>query len=156
LIQVSANYSNPDKNEFIDDEVSMPVSWGHRQPEQTRARICIVDDDEAVADSLRTLLETFGFEVQSYGSGADFLDDDRVTKAGCLVIDQQMPGMSGLDVVERLRREGIRLPIILISGRLDTTTKERAASLGVTKIVDKPFAARRLVNLIQATLSEPN
>jgi FixJ family two-component response regulator len=134
----------------------MPVSWGHRPLEQTRERICIVDDDEAVADSLKALLETFGFGVQSYGSGVDFLADDRVSKAGCLVIDQQMPGMSGLDVVDHLQREGIRLPVILISGRLDTSTRERAASLGVTKIVDKPFAASRLVNLIQATLSEPN
>ena len=102
------------------------------------------------------MLETFGFGVQSYGSGADFLADDRVSKAGCLVIDQQMPGMSGLDVVDHLRREGIRLPVILISGRLDTSTRERAAGLGVIKIVDKPFAASRLIDLIQATLSEPN
>ncbi len=134
----------------------MPVPWGRRPLEQTRERICIVDDDEAVADSLKALLETVGFGVQSYGSGADFLADDRVSKAGCLVIDQQMPGMNGLDVVDHLRREGIRLPVILISGRLDTSTRERAARLGVTKIVDKPFAACRLVNLIQVTLSEPN
>jgi FixJ family two-component response regulator len=152
LIQVSAHYSNPDQIRAIHDEVSMPVSWERRPPE----RICIVDDDEAVADSLKALLESFGFGVQSYGSGADFLADDRVSRAGCLVIDQQMPGMSGFDVVDHLRREGIRLPVILISGRLDTSTRERAASLGVNKIVDKPFAASRLVNLIQATLSEPN
>ena len=76
----------------------MPVSWERRPPERTRERICIVDDDEAVANSLKALLETFGFGVQSYGSGADFLADNRVSRAGCLVIDQQMPGMSGLDV----------------------------------------------------------
>jgi FixJ family two-component response regulator len=155
LIQVSANYSKPNQIGATFDEVSMPVPWGRRPPEQTRERICIVDDDEAVADSLKALLETFGFGVQSYGSGADFLADDRVNRAGCLVIDQQMPDMSGLDVVDHLQREGIRLPVILISGRFDTSTRERAASLGVTKIVDKPFAASRLVN-IQATLSEPN
>jgi two-component system, LuxR family, response regulator FixJ len=133
----------------------MSVPWGRRPPEQTRERICIVDDDEAVADSLKALLETFGFGVRSYGSGADFLADDRVHKAGCLVIDQQMPGMSGLDVIDHLQREGIQLPIILISGRLDRNTRERAASLGVTRIVDKPFAPSRLVSLIQAALSEP-
>jgi FixJ family two-component response regulator len=64
--------------------------------------------------------------------------------------------MSGLDVVDHLQREGIRLPVILVSGRLDTSTRERAAGLGVTKILDKPFAASRLVNLIQAPLSEAN
>lgn len=134
----------------------MPVSCGRRPPEQKRDRICIVDDDEAVADSLKALLETFGFAVRSYGSGVDFLADDPVHKAGCLVIDQQMPGMSGLDVIDQLQREGIRLPIILISGRLDPNTRERAASLGVTKIVDKPFAAASLVSVIKATLSERN
>lgn len=134
----------------------MPVPWGRRSPEPARELICIVDDDEAVADSLKALLETFGFHVRSYGSGADFLADDRMRWAGCLVMDQQMPGMSGLDVADHLHRAGIRLPIILISGGLDTKTRERAARLGVTKIVDKPFAANRLVNLIQATLAEPN
>jgi two-component system, LuxR family, response regulator FixJ len=134
----------------------MSVPWGRRPPEQTRERICIVDDDVAVADSLKALLETFGFGVQSYGSGAEFLADDRIRGAGCLIIDQQMPGMSGLDVVGHLQREGIRLPVILISGRLDASARERAASLGVTNIVDKPFAASRLVDLIQATLLEPN
>lgn len=134
----------------------MPVPGELRPPEQIRERICIVDDDEGVADSLRVLLEAFGFGVQSYGSGADFLADDRVSRAGCLVIDQQMPGMSGLDVVNHLRREGVRLPVILISGRVNRSTRERAARLGVTKFVDKPFAANGLVNLIQATLSELN
>jgi FixJ family two-component response regulator len=156
LIQVSAHYSNSDEIGAIYDEVSMPVPWGRRSPKRTRELICIVDDDEAVADSLKALLEIFGFDVQSYGSGADFLADNRARRAGCLIMDQQMPGMSGLDVADHLHRANIRLPIILISGGLDTITRERAARLGVTKIVDKPFAANRLVSLIQVTLSEPN
>jgi FixJ family two-component response regulator len=130
----------------------MPVPSRHRASEQTHEPICIVDDDESVADSLKVLLEIFGFDVQSYRSGADFLADDRCRTAGCLVIDQHMPGMNGLDVVDCLQREGIRLPTILISGRLDANTKERAANLGVTKIIDKPFAARLLVELIRVTM----
>ena len=130
----------------------MPVPSGRRPSEQTHEPICIVDDDESVADSLRVLLEIFGFDVQSYGSGADFLADDRHRTAGCLLIDQHMPSMNGLDVVDHLQREGIRLPTILISGRLDASTRERAANLGVTQIIDKPFAARRLVELIRATM----
>ena len=130
----------------------MPVPSGHHPPEQTHETICIVDDDESVADSLKILLEIFGFDVQSYGSGADFLSDDRRRTAGCLVIDQHMPGMNGLDVVDCLQREGIRVPTILISGQLDASTRERAGNLGVTQIIDKPFAARRLVDLIRATM----
>src|ERR1700745_3094710 len=88
------------------EEVSMAVASGHRPPQQTHQPICIVDDDESVVDSLKVSLEIFGFDVQSYESGADFLADDRRRTAGCLVIDQHMPGMNGLDVVDRLRREG--------------------------------------------------
>jgi FixJ family two-component response regulator len=132
----------------------MPILWGRRPPEQTQKPICIVDDDEWVADSLKALLESFGFDVQSYSSGAEFLADNRRRTPGCLVIDEHMPGINGLDVVAQLQKEGTRLPTILISGRIDTNIRERAARLGVTKILEKPFAAGRLVELIQMTLSE--
>lgn len=131
----------------------MPVPLAtHRPPESTNKPICIVDDDEWVAESLKLLLETFGFDVRSYNSGADFLADWRHRTAGCLIIDQHMPGMTGLDVVARLQREGIRRPTILISGRLDTKTTERAAGLGVIRVVEKPFEAEGLVDLIRTAL----
>jgi ActR/RegA family two-component response regulator len=72
-------------------EVSMPIPRGHRPTEPDREPICIIDDDESVAGSLKALLETLGFEVQSYSSGSDFLADDHHRTAGCLVIDQHMP-----------------------------------------------------------------
>ncbi len=117
--------------------------------------ICVVDDDEGVAASLTVLLETFGFEVQSYNSGADFLLDCRHSAPACLIIDQHMPGMTGLDVVAYLRRQGIRRPTILISGRLDARTTELAARLGMTRVIEKPFEADRLVDILRAALSEP-
>ena len=116
--------------------------------------ICIVDDDAAVSDSLRSLLEALGFDVRSYSSGLQFLADERHRTAGCLVVDLHMPGMDGLDVIDQLQREGVRLPTILISGRLDLKARERAASLGVAGIIEKPFAARRMIDLIRASLSE--
>ena len=135
----------------------MPVPLAtHRPPEPTDKPICIVDDDEWVAESLKVLLETFGFDVRSYNSGADFLADCRHRTAACLIIDQHMPGMTGLDVVAHLGREGIRRPTILISGRLDTRTRECAAGLGVTRVLDKPFEPDRLVDLIRTALSERN
>jgi FixJ family two-component response regulator len=67
-----------------------------------------------------------------------------------------MPGINGLDVVAQLQEEGTRLPTILISGRLDANIRKRAAGLGVTKILEKPFVASRLVELVQMTLSERN
>jgi two-component system response regulator FixJ len=114
--------------------------------------ICIVDDDESVADSLQALLETFGFNVRSYGSGSEFLADERHRAAGCLLIDQHMPGTSGLDVVDNLRKRGTQIPTILISGRLDASTRERGTRLGVRELLDKPVPASRLIQAIRAIL----
>jgi two-component system, LuxR family, response regulator FixJ len=119
-------------------------------------RLYIVDDDESVADSLKSLLETFGFEVRCYTSGADFLVDYTRRSAGCLVIDHHMPGLNGLDVVDQLQKHGLRVPTILISGRLDTNIRKRAASLGVTSVIEKPFAAHQLVDLIRTAFLERN
>jgi FixJ family two-component response regulator len=134
----------------------MPVFSERSPPEQSHPKICVVDDDESVADALKSLLEVFGYDVQSYNSGADFLADDRHRATGCLVIDQHMPGMEGLDVVDRLQKQGARVPTILISGRLDTKTKERAAGLGVTTVLEKPFVGKHLVDLIRTALWERN
>ena len=104
------------------------------------------------AGSLQALLESFGFDVQSYGSGSEFLADERHRAAGCLLIDQHMPGTSGLDVVDKLRKRGIQLPTILISGRLDASIRERATRLGVRELLDKPVPASRLIQAIRAIL----
>jgi two-component system response regulator FixJ len=133
-------------------EVGMPLLHSHAPPSEIPKPICIVDDDEPVADSLQALLETFGFNVQSYGSGSEFLADERHRAAGCLLIDQHMPGTSGLDVVDNLRRRGIQIPTILISGRLDASIRERATRLGVRELLDKPVPAGRLIQAIRAIL----
>jgi len=132
----------------------MPVPWERPPPRQSHKRICVVDDDEWVADSLRSLLETFEFEVQSYLSATEFLADDQRRSMGCLIIDHHMPDISGLDVVGRLREEGVRLPVILISGRLDANSRQRAANLGIAGVVEKPFAANHLIDLIRTALLE--
>ena len=82
----------------------MAIPGKRSSPSEIQNTIYVVDDDEAVADSLQALLETFGFNVQSYGSGNEFLADERHRSAGCLVIDQHMPGASGLDVIDDLRK----------------------------------------------------
>ena len=134
----------------------MPAPWELPPTEPKHEQICIVDDDEWVADSLKLLLEAFGFEVRSYNSAADLLADGRRRGARCLIIDQHMPGMDGLDLVDRLQKEGVRAPAILISGRLDTNTKERAARLGITNVFEKPFAADHLVDVVRTVMSERN
>jgi two-component system, LuxR family, response regulator FixJ len=134
----------------------VPLATDRAPLDPTDEPICIIDDDEWVAASLKALLETFGFDVRSFSSGADFLADRRHRMAACLIIDQHMPGMTGLDVVAHLQREGTRRPTILVSGRLDPSTRERAAGLGVTRVVEKPFKAGHIVDLIRAALLEGN
>jgi two-component system, LuxR family, response regulator FixJ len=132
----------------------MPLPSEHCPPGEFQKPICIVDDDESVADSLQALLESFGFNVQLYSSGSEFLADERRRLAGCLLIDQHMPGLSGLHVVDNLQKEGVQIPTILISGRLDASTRERATRLGVHELLDKPVAAGRLIELLRTTLAE--
>jgi FixJ family two-component response regulator len=128
----------------------MPLPPKRSPQSEIQKPICIVDDDESVSDSLQPLLETFGFKVQSYGSGSGFLADERHRAAGCLLIDQHMPGTSGLDVVDNLRKVGVQIPTILISGRLDAGTRERATRLGVRELLDKPVPASRPIQAIRA------
>jgi len=121
---------------------------GHTNP------IFVVDDDASVRDSLSVLLETLGFQVFTHGSGAQLLADDRRRNAGCLIVDHHMPGMDGLEMLAALRGEGINAPAVLITGRLDPTVTERAASIGVKEILEKPFSAIRLVEVVRSNLGE--
>jgi two-component system CheB/CheR fusion protein len=134
-------------------KISMPIPGKRSPPSEIQNTICVVDDDEAVTDSLRVLLETFGFKVQSYGSTTEFLAE-RHRSAGCLVIDHYMPGVSGLDIVDDLQRNGVQIPTILMLGRLDDVTRQRATSLGVRELLDKPVAAGHRIQAIQTTLAE--
>ena len=87
--------------------------------------VFIVDDDEAVRDSLRTLLEAAGYQVRSFGTGGEFLSAIP-SEEGCSIIDVRMPGIGGLDVQERLKADGIALPVIVITGHGDVPLAVRA------------------------------
>ena len=125
----------------------------HQRVQQRDGPICIVDDDVAVCDSLSVLLEAHGFAVMTYASGAEFLTDVSRHQLGCLIIDYHMPGMDGLDVVSALQREGIFVPVVLITGRADAGIAERAGKLRVIAVLEKPFAVARLVELLRAGLA---
>jgi two-component system, LuxR family, response regulator FixJ len=119
---------------------------------QAPGPICVVDDDEWVTDSITTLLETYGFSVRPYASAAQYLGDPQRDETQCLIIDQHMPGIEGLDAVAALRREALFPPTILITGRLDAAISRRADQLGVQAILEKPFPVARLVTLIRSLL----
>lgn len=132
--------------------VAMHAVIKPQQTGQRDRRVYVVDDDASVSDSLIMLLETDGFEAVAYSSGAALLADPRRCAMGCLIIDQHMPGMDGLAVVAALQGEGIFVPTILISGRLDAAITAWADKLGVTAALEKPPPVARLIALVRAAL----
>jgi two-component system response regulator FixJ len=120
----------------------------------TRAMIYVVDDDPYVLGSLQFLLETDGFDVRTFKSGAALLKDEASDGADCFVIDYKMPNMNGLDLVKRLRSKDISAPIILITGYPDEHISERAASAGIHHVLRKPLLDESLIGHIRASLDE--
>ncbi len=110
--------------------------------------VAVVDDDDAVRDSLRFLLETAGFTVATYGSAAQFFNEAQRSSLTCLVVDQHMPDVTGLQLVIRLRGEGDSLPIALITGSPSADLLRQAEELGVDKIMEKPLDDEALLDFI--------
>lgn len=116
-------------------------------------RICILDDDPDVLQSLQFLLEAHGFTVRTFGAAIallTYIDPDDVD---CLVIDYKMPHMDGLDVAVRLRRRNIVTPIILITGYPDQRMVEKAATVGIDDVLFKPHLEESLVRRIRDVVS---
>jgi len=116
--------------------------------------ICIVDDDEAVRDSMRVLVESYGYPVRDYPSAMAFLDDLRGREPGCLLLDLHMPGMDGLELIELLRRRRVQTPAIIITGRKDTIHQQRVKAAGVLTLLNKPVADDVLLGWIERALEK--
>lgn len=99
--------------------------------------IHLVDDDTAVRDSMHVLLESFGMDVRDYASAGEFLERGEHDR-GCLLLDVHMPGMTGIELLESMRRCGSAMPAIMISGRSDELLKERANKAGALAFLEKP------------------
>lgn len=107
----------------------------------------IIDDDDAVRDSTRALLESYGYVVRDHASAELFLSDAG-NKPHCLLVDQHMPGMTGLDMLEHLRAKGDQTPALMMTGRSDPTLEPRAARIGV-KLLHKPVPEDQLISWIE-------
>jgi len=110
--------------------------------------VIVVDDDLAVCNSLKFSLELEGFAVRAYHSGAELLAADNFRDCGCLVIDQRMPGMNGMELIARLRERHVTTPAILIISSPNAALSARAATAQVP-IIEKPLLNNALVEKIQ-------
>lgn len=115
--------------------------------------IAIVDDDVAVCDSTRFLLEAYHLNVRTYRNAADFLRDD--PKIACLIVDYQMPDLNGLDLVSELRRRGNTVPAIMITATTDPKVEQRATERGIRSVLQKPLASRVLFAALHKEIAWP-
>jgi two-component system, LuxR family, response regulator FixJ len=114
--------------------------------------VFIVDDDEAVRESLRLLLETSGYRITTFPSGKLFLEQLPPTARGCVIIDVRMPEIGGLEVQQELKRRGINLPLIVMTGHGDVPLAVRAMKAGATDFIEKPFKDDVMCTAIERAL----
>jgi two-component system response regulator FixJ len=114
--------------------------------------VYVVDDDPGVLGSLRFLLETDGFDVKTFGSGAALLNALASNGPDCFVIDYKMPNMNGIDLANSLRNHGVLTPIILVTGHPDENIPGKAAVAGVHHVLLKPHLEESLVARIREAL----
>jgi FixJ family two-component response regulator len=115
---------------------------------QEPATVFVVDDDEAVRGSIRLLLKTLGLATQTFASAQEFLATFDQGRAGCLLLDIRMPGMSGLELQEELNARGAMLPIIFITGHGDVPMAVEAMQRGAMDFLQKPFRDQDLIDRI--------
>ena len=125
----------------------------NKSPEPSEQVIHIVDDDEALRDSLVWMLESNGYRTRSFASGEDFLAMFNDTMAGCVLLDVRMPGISGLELFELLRGRNAGLPVIFITGHGDVPMAVEALKRGAQDFIEKPFGDREVLSVIEEALA---
>jgi FixJ family two-component response regulator len=116
------------------------------------ASIAIVDDDEAVRDAMKTLVRSLGYHASTFGSAEEFLNSVQVDDTSFLIADLHMPGLSGLDLQDRLIAKGHRIPIIFITGFPDYTARARAMRAGALAFLTKPINQHDLIDHLETAL----
>lgn len=116
--------------------------------------VFIVDDDEAVRESLGWLISSVGFKVEAFASAQAFLDSYQPGRPGCLLVDVRMPGMSGLDLQKHLAQQPLCLPVIIITGHGDVQMAVRAMKDGAFDFIEKPFNDQVMLDLVNKAVRE--
>jgi two-component system response regulator FixJ len=115
--------------------------------------VFVVDDDQAMRNSLKWLIESVGMQVETYASADDFIRNYYPGRAGCLLLDVRMPGMSGLELQEQFIHQRIKIPIIIITGHGDVPMAVRAMKAGAVDFIEKPFNDELLLESIRNALT---
>jgi FixJ family two-component response regulator len=116
--------------------------------------VFIVDDDPSVRKSLRLLVQSVNLPVETYESGQEFLEKMDASRGGCVVLDLRMPGISGLELQQRLAERRITMPIIFISGHGDLPSAVNAMRAGAVDFLEKPFRGQALLDRIHHALRQ--
>ena len=114
-----------------------------------RSLVSVVDDDESVRESLPDLLKTCGFMVQAFSSAEEFLASELVGQTKCLILDIAMPGMTGPDLQQELRRRRQEIPIVYITAREDEAVRPRMLAQGAVECLFKPFSETALLGALK-------
>jgi FixJ family two-component response regulator len=118
----------------------------------TRSLVSVVDDAESVRESLPDLLKEFGFASRAFSSPEEFLASGCVPQTRCLILDIAMPGMSGPDLQQELKRRRYEIPIIFITASTDQSARPRLLELGAVECLFKPFSDTALLDAINSAL----
>lgn len=116
--------------------------------------VFIVDDDEAVRESLSWLISSVGFQVEAFESAQAFLDAYAPSRPGCLLVDVRMPGMSGLELQKHLAQQALCLPVIVITGHGDVQMAVRAMKDGAFDFIEKPFNDQVMLDSVNKAVRE--
>jgi len=116
------------------------------------AIVFVVDDDSSIREAIKSLVALSGLRVETFGTAQEFLQIERPDLPGCVVLDVELPGLSGLDLQRELASHGIKLPIIFITGYGDIPMSVRAMKAGALEFLTKPFQDQDLLDAIQQAL----
>jgi FixJ family two-component response regulator len=119
-----------------------------------KTSVFIVDDDREVREALQLLMESVGLAVETFASAGDFLEQFDPSRAGCILLDVRMPGMSGLDLQARLAAEQLHPPIIIITGHGDVPMAVRAVQAGALNFIEKPFNDQSLLDSVHRAIEQ--
>ena len=123
------------------------------QPNENGPLVCVVDDDVSIRESLSSLLRSAGLNVQTFTSGQEFLAHPPPQAPGCLILDVQLPGISGLDLQRELAGGDAQMPIIFITGHGDIPMTVQAMKAGAIEFLTKPFREQDLLDTIRRAIN---